>query len=175
MERERERYSSPLPLPEIGRASLNHVAYQCCCAVMLLRQSPTQSRPVLRTRISPALSELETRSPQRPSPPPRAHFSEMYPEESRGSGGVATVDFLEGTYDYAAPTPAPTPLYSHSTPGYYSAPLDSHRPPSDGSLQSLGSGPTSPIVFVPSSPRLSPFLPPPGHHYLETTSTHAYR
>uniref|UniRef100_A0A8C2ZZI5 Estrogen receptor 1 n=1 Tax=Cyclopterus lumpus TaxID=8103 RepID=A0A8C2ZZI5_CYCLU len=41
----------------------------------------------------------------------------MYPEESRGSGGVATVDFLEGTYDYAAPTPAPTPLYSHSTPG----------------------------------------------------------
>ncbi|XP_040015780.2 estrogen receptor isoform X1 [Gasterosteus aculeatus] len=141
---------------------------------MLLRQSPTQSRPVLRTRISPALSELETRSPQRPSPPPRAHFSEMYPEESRGSGGVATVDFLEGTYDYAAPTPAPTPLYSHSTPGYYSAPLDSHRPPSDGSLQSLGSGPTSPIVFVPSSPRLSPFLPPPGHHYLETTSTHAY-
>ncbi|XP_056284718.1 estrogen receptor isoform X3 [Pseudoliparis swirei] len=145
---------------------------------MCERQSPAQSRqpcgPVVGPRISPALSELETLSPHRPSPPPRAHFSDMYPEESRGSGGVATVDFLEATYDYAAPTPAPTPLYSHSTPGYYSAPLDSHRPPSDGSLQSLGSGPASPLVFVPSSPRLSPFLHPPSHHYLETTSTHVY-
>ncbi|KAK9531504.1 hypothetical protein VZT92_010925 [Zoarces viviparus] len=145
---------------------------------MCERQSPTQSRqpcgPLLRPRTSPALSELETLSPQHPLPAPRAHFSDMYPEESRGSGGVTTVDFLEGTYDYAAPTPAPTPLYSHSTPGFYSAPLDSHRPPSDGSLQSLGSGPTSPIVFVPSSPRLSPFLHPPSHHYLETTSTHVY-
>uniref|UniRef100_A0A668SH01 Estrogen receptor n=1 Tax=Oreochromis aureus TaxID=47969 RepID=A0A668SH01_OREAU len=99
----------------------------------------------------------------------------MYPEESRGSGGVATVDFLEGTYDYAAPTPAPTPLYSHSTTGCYSAPLDAHGPLSDGSLQSLGSGPTSPLVFVPSSPRLSPFMHPPSHHYLETTSTPVYR
>uniref|UniRef100_A0AAX7UGH9 NR LBD domain-containing protein n=1 Tax=Astatotilapia calliptera TaxID=8154 RepID=A0AAX7UGH9_ASTCA len=77
----------------------------------------------------------------------------MYPEESRGSGGVATVDFLEGSYDYAAPTPAPTPLYSHSTTGCYSAPLDAHGPPSDGSLQSLGSGTTSPLVFVPSTSR----------------------
>ncbi|XP_054474158.1 estrogen receptor [Anoplopoma fimbria] len=145
---------------------------------MLLRESPAQSRqpcgPVLRPRISPALSELETLSPPHPSPPPRAHFSDMYPEESRGSGGLGTVDFLEGTYDYAAPTPAQTPLYSHSTPGYYSAPLDSHGPPSDGSLQSLGSGPTSPLVFVPSSPRLSPFLHPPSHHYLETSSTPVY-
>ncbi|XP_059212176.1 estrogen receptor isoform X2 [Centropristis striata] len=99
----------------------------------------------------------------------------MYPEESTGSGGVATVDFLEETYDYAAPTPAPTPLYSHTTTGYYSAPLDAHGPPSDGSLQSLGSGPTSPLVFVPSSPRLSPFMHPPNHHYLETTSTPVYR
>lgn len=146
---------------------------------MLLRQSPAQSRqpcgPVLRPRINPAFSELETLSPPRLSPPPRAPLSDMYPEESRGSGGVATVDFLEGTYDYATPTPAPTPLYSHSTSGYYSAPLDAHGPPSDGSLQSLGSGPTSPLVFVPSSPRLSPFMHPPSHHYLETTSTPIYR
>ncbi|NP_001290305.1 estrogen receptor [Larimichthys crocea] len=145
---------------------------------MLLRQSQPQSRqpcgPIVRPRISPAFSELETLSPQRSSPPLRAPLSDMYPEESRGSGGVATVDFLEGTYDYA-PTPAPTPLYSHSTPGYYSAPLDAHGPPSDGSLQSLGSGPTSPLVFVPSSPRLSPFMHPPSHHYLETTSTPVYR
>uniref|UniRef100_UPI0037E94194 estrogen receptor n=1 Tax=Semicossyphus pulcher TaxID=241346 RepID=UPI0037E94194 len=146
---------------------------------MLLRQSPAQSRqpcgPALRPRISPALSELETLSPQRPSPPLHVPLTDMYPEDSRGSGGVATVDFLEGTYDYAAPTPAPTPLYSHSTPGYYSASLDAHRQPSDGSIQSLGSGPTSPLVFVPSSPRLSPFMHPPSHHYLETTSTPIYR
>ena len=147
---------------------------------MLLRQSPTQSSrqpcgPVVRPRISPVLSELETISLQRPSPPLRAPLVDMYPEDSRVSGGVATVDFLEGTYDYAAPTPAPTPLYTHSTPGYYSAPLDAHGPPSDGSLQSLGSGPNSPLVFVPSSPRLSPFMHPPTHHYLETTSTPIYR
>uniref|UniRef100_A0A671VQI3 Estrogen receptor n=1 Tax=Sparus aurata TaxID=8175 RepID=A0A671VQI3_SPAAU len=146
---------------------------------MCKRQSPTQSSrqpcgPVVRPRISPVLSELETISLQRPSPPLRAPLVDMYPEDSRVSGGVATVDFLEGTYDYAAPTPAPTPLYSHSTPGYYSAPLDAHGPPSDGSLQSLGSGPNSPLVFVPSSPHLSPFMHPPTHHYLETTSTPIY-
>uniref|UniRef100_A0A3Q3FVC0 Estrogen receptor n=1 Tax=Labrus bergylta TaxID=56723 RepID=A0A3Q3FVC0_9LABR len=84
----------------------------------------------------------------------------MYPEESRGSGGVATVDFLDGTYDYATPTPAPTPLYNHSSPGYYSASLDAHGQPSNGSIQSHGSGPASPLVFVPSSPQLSPFMHP---------------
>lgn len=146
---------------------------------MLLRQSPVQSRqpcgPVLRPRISPAFSELDTLSPPRLSPPPRAPLSDMYPEENRGSGEVATVDFLEGTYDYATPTPTPTPLYNHSTTGYYSAPLDAHGQPSDGSLQSLGTGPTSPLVFVPSSPRLSPYMHPPSQHYLETTSTPIYR
>lgn len=176
-EREREQRLSPLPLPANWSACLNHVAYQCHCAVMLLRQSSPQSRqpcgPVVRPRISSAFSELETL--QRLSPPLRAPLSDMYPEESRGSGGVATVDFLEGAYDYAAPTPATTPLYSHSTPGYYSAPLDAHGPPSDSSLQSLGSGPTSPLVFVPSSPRLSPFMHPPSQHYQETTSTPVYR
>ncbi|XP_053736184.1 estrogen receptor [Synchiropus splendidus] len=134
---------------------------------MLLRQSPARSRQPR----GPALTELETLSPPRLSPPPRGPL--MYPEESRGSGGVATVDFLEGSYDYG--TPVPTPLYSHSTPGYYAAPLETHGPPSDGSLQSLGSGPTSPLVFVPSSPRLSPFMQPPAHHYLESTSTPIYR
>ncbi|XP_047243890.1 estrogen receptor isoform X2 [Girardinichthys multiradiatus] len=99
----------------------------------------------------------------------------MYPEESRGSGGVTAVDFLEGTYNYATPTPAPTPLYSHSTTGYYSAPLDAQGPPSDGSLHSLGSGPTSPLMFVPTTPRLSPFMHAPSHHYLETASTPVYR
>ncbi|XP_054617985.1 estrogen receptor isoform X1 [Dunckerocampus dactyliophorus] len=147
---------------------------------MLLRHSPAKSRkpcgPPPRPGIHPAAPELESLSPPRLSPPPRAApLSGMYPEDSRGSGGVATVDFLEGTYDYASPTPAPTPLYSHPTTGYYSAPLDTHGPPSDGSLQSLGSGPTSPLVFVPTSPRLSPFMHPPSHHYLEATSTSGYR
>ncbi|KAK7907766.1 hypothetical protein WMY93_016378 [Mugilogobius chulae] len=140
---------------------------------MLLRQSVEESRQpcrsVPRARTSP---ELESLSPPRaPSPPP---LSGMYPEESRGSGGVATVDFLDGTFDYTAPTPAPT-LYNHSSSGYFSAPLDAHGPPSDGSLQSLGSGPNSPLMFVPSSPRLSPFMHPPSHHYLETSSTPIYR
>uniref|UniRef100_A0A087YNW6 Estrogen receptor n=1 Tax=Poecilia formosa TaxID=48698 RepID=A0A087YNW6_POEFO len=146
---------------------------------MYKRQNPVQSKqefgPALRPRISPASSELETLSSPRLPPSPRAPLSDMYPEESRGSGGVAAVDFLEGTYDYATPTPAPTPLYSHSTTGYFSAPLDAQGPPSDGSLHSLGSGPTSPLVFVPTSPRLSPFMHPPSHHYLETASTPAYR
>ncbi|KAM4633191.1 estrogen receptor isoform 2-T2 [Polymixia lowei] len=154
---------------------------------MLKRQSPAQCRqprgPVLRPGINPAASALETLSPSRLSPPPappRRPLGDMYPEESRGPGGIAAVDFLEGAYDYAAPAPAP--LYGHSTTGYYSAPLDAHGPPSDGSLQSLGSGPTSPLVFVPSSPQLSPFLHPPSNpgmpnqpYYLETTSTPVYR
>uniref|UniRef100_A0A4W5K8M0 Estrogen receptor n=1 Tax=Hucho hucho TaxID=62062 RepID=A0A4W5K8M0_9TELE len=49
-------------------------------------------------------------------------------------------------------------------------------------MQSLGSSPTGPLVFVPSSPQLSPFLHPPSHHglpsqsyYLETSSTPLYR
>ena len=146
---------------------------------MLLRQSPAQSRqpcgPAFSPRIGRAPSDLETLTQPRLSPLPHASLTDMYPEESRGSGGAATVDFLEGTYDYAAPTPAQTPLYSHSTSGYYSAPLDAQGPPSDGSRQSLGSGPASPHVYVPSSPRLSPFMHPPSHHYLETTAPSVYR
>ncbi|XP_037101163.1 estrogen receptor isoform X1 [Syngnathus acus] len=146
-------------------------------ACRLKRQSPAKSRKPCRPPpgpgIRPAAPELENLSQPRPSPPPRAPLNGMYPEESRGSGGVATVDFLEGTYDYASP--AQTALYSHPVPGYYSAPLETHGSPSDGSLQSLGSGPTSPLVFVPTSPRLSPFMHPPGQHYLETTSTPIYR
>uniref|UniRef100_A0A8C5I664 Estrogen receptor n=1 Tax=Gouania willdenowi TaxID=441366 RepID=A0A8C5I664_GOUWI len=99
----------------------------------------------------------------------------MHHWRAGGPGGLANVDFLEETYDYVAPTPAPTPLYGHSTPGFYSASLDALGPPSDGSMQSVGSGPSSPLVFVPSSPRLSPFMHPPIQHYLETTSTPSYR
>ncbi|KAJ0026827.1 hypothetical protein NQD34_017827 [Periophthalmus magnuspinnatus] len=139
---------------------------------MLLRQSAEESRqPCRSAHRARTCPELEDLSPPRvPSPP----LTSMYPEESKGSGGVATVDFLDGTYDYTAPTPAPT-LYSHSSTGYFSAPIDAHGPPSDGSLQSLGSSPNSPLVFVPSSPCLSPFMHPPSHHYLENSSTPIYR
>ncbi|XP_072299112.1 estrogen receptor [Eucyclogobius newberryi] len=143
---------------------------------MLLRQRAEESRQPYRSarRARTTRPELESLSPPPHAPSTRPHSSGMYPEESRGSGGVATVDFLDGTYDYTAPTPAPT-LYSHSSAGYFSAALDAHGPPSDGSLQSLGSGPNSPLMFVPSSPRLSPFMHPPGHHYLENSSSTIYR
>ncbi|KAG7275359.1 hypothetical protein CRUP_007915 [Coryphaenoides rupestris] len=176
---------------------------------MLLRQSPAvQCRQprgahvgaAAASRISPdPASALEPLSPPPPLPrlssplPPlaRASLGDMYPEEGRGPGGIASVDFLEVAYDYAAPTPAPAPapppspsLYGHpASSGYYTGSLDAHGPPSDCSLQSLGSGPTSPLVFVPSSPQLSPFLHPPSHpglppgqpYYLEATSTPVYR
>ncbi|XP_020351601.1 estrogen receptor-like [Oncorhynchus kisutch] len=86
----------------------------------------------------------------------------MYPEETRGGGGAATIDYLEGVDDYTAHAPGLVPFYSSST-----ASLDAHGPPSDGSLQSL--------LFVPSTPQLSPFLRhtslPSQSIYLEISST----
>ncbi|CAL8312807.1 unnamed protein product [Lota lota] len=161
---------------------------------MLLRQNPAaqcrQPRgapgPAPAPRTSPDhASALETLSPPlRSSSPPslsRASLADMYPEDSRGPGGVASVDFLEAAYDYAAPTsappPPPPPLYGHpAAAGYYAGSLDPHGPPSDASLQSLGSGPTSPLVFVPTSPQLSPYLHPSGQpYYLEAPTTPVYR
>ena len=130
-------------------------------------QSPLDSKPRKSPSRTRTASALDTRdlSPQHPSAP-CASLSDMYPDETRrGGGGTASVDYLDGGgYDYVSP--APDPLYSRSaTPavGYYSPSLDTHGPPSDDSLPSLGSGPTSPLVFVPSSPQLSPFLQPPSH------------
>uniref|UniRef100_A0A4W5K9C7 Estrogen receptor n=1 Tax=Hucho hucho TaxID=62062 RepID=A0A4W5K9C7_9TELE len=145
---------------------------------MLVRQSHTQiSKPLgapLRSRTtleSHAISPPKL-SPQRLTTP----SSNMYPEETRGGGGAAAFNYLDGGYDYTAPAPGPAPLY------YSTTPQDAHGPPSDGSMQSLGSSPTGPLVFVPSSPQLSPFLHPPSHHglpsqsyYLETSSTPLYR
>ncbi|KAM9421902.1 estrogen receptor-like [Salvelinus alpinus] len=86
----------------------------------------------------------------------------MYPEETRGGGGAAAIDYLEGVYDYTAHAPGLAPLYSSST-----ASLDAHGPPLDDSLQSL--------LFVPSTPQLSPFLRhtslPSQSFYLEISST----
>ncbi|XP_030201776.1 estrogen receptor [Gadus morhua] len=162
---------------------------------MLLRQSPAAHcrhppgppGPSPAPRASPDPASLETRSPppssssplSRPLPPLSAG---MYPEDSRGPGGIAAVDFLEAAYEYAAPSPpgppgAPPPLYGHpAAAGYYTGSLDPHGgPPSDASLQSLGSGSTSPLVFVPSSPQLSPYLHPTGQpYYLEAPATPGY-
>ncbi|CDQ69112.1 unnamed protein product [Oncorhynchus mykiss] len=86
----------------------------------------------------------------------------MYPEETRGGGGAASIDYLEGVDDHTAHAPGLVPFYSSST-----ASLDAHGPPSDGRLQSL--------LFVPSTPQLSPFLRhtslPSQSIYLEISST----
>uniref|UniRef100_A0A8C7RSP3 Estrogen receptor n=2 Tax=Oncorhynchus mykiss TaxID=8022 RepID=A0A8C7RSP3_ONCMY len=101
-------------------------------------------------------------SPQKLSPqPPLTPYSDMYPEETRGGGGAASIDYLEGVDDYTAHAPGLVPFYSSST-----ASLDAHGPPSDGRLQSL--------LFVPSTPQLSPFLRhtslPSQSIYLEISS-----
>ncbi|XP_029532304.2 estrogen receptor isoform X2 [Oncorhynchus nerka] len=145
---------------------------------MLVRQSHTQiSKPLgaplrSRTTLESHFISPPKLSPQQPTTP----NSNMYPEETRGGGGVATFNYLDGGYDYTAPAQGPAPLY------YSTTPQDAHGPPSDGSMQSLGSSPTGPLVFVSSSPQLSPFLHPPSHHglpsqsyYLETSSTPLYR
>ncbi|XP_012993889.1 estrogen receptor isoform X2 [Esox lucius] len=152
---------------------------------MLVRQTGTENSKPRGAPLRPQTAvESHVTSPQKLSPQPRTPDSDMYPEETRRGGGGA-VDYLEGGYDYAVPAPGPALLYSPSTAAavYYSAaPLDAQGPTLDGSLQSLDSSPTSPLVFVPSSPQLSPFLQPPSHlglpsqpYYLETSSTPIYR
>ncbi|XP_030628745.1 estrogen receptor [Chanos chanos] len=109
----------------------------------------------------------------------------MYPEEEQREGGVsATVDYLDGGFDYTNHTsiyntPSPT---GPSALGYYPAPPDPPTPPTEGSLQALGSGSTSPLVYVPSSPQVSPFLHHPSHqpaqqvpYYLEASTSSVYR
>ncbi|KAJ8009573.1 hypothetical protein DPEC_G00090280 [Dallia pectoralis] len=149
---------------------------------MLVRLTQTETSKPCGAPLGPRTTlESHVTSAQRFSPLLlRTPQSEMYPEETRGvGGGAATVDYLDGGYDYTAP--GPPPLYSPSATAavYYS---EAHGTTSDGSLQSLDSSPTSPLVFVPSSPQLSPFLQPPGHpglpsqpYYLETSSTPVYR
>ncbi|KAL0967786.1 hypothetical protein UPYG_G00256900 [Umbra pygmaea] len=152
---------------------------------MLVRQTQTETaKPRGAPRRSQTTLENHVTSPQKLSPPHPPH-SDMYPEEngaSRGGGAVA-VDYLDGGYDYSVPGPAPIYSSSNTAAVYYSsAPLDAQGPASDGSLQSLDSSPNSPLVFVHSSPQLSPFLHPLSHsglpsqpYFLETSSTPIYR
>nr|BAT68973.1 estrogen receptor 1 [Anguilla japonica] len=117
----------------------------------------------------------------------------MYLEENRpgtgtgtgtgtGSGpGAVAISYLDGGFDYVGPSAA---LYGGTGVSYYPAPAgaaaaaaEAQGPASDASLHSLGSLPGSPLVFLPASPQLSPFLHP-AHlpagqqvpYYLESTA-----
>ncbi|XP_066556619.1 estrogen receptor isoform X2 [Amia ocellicauda] len=99
---------------------------------------------------------------------PERALSEMFLEEDRTG---AAVNYLDSTYEFTAAAAA-APLYNPTSMGYHSAPADAHGSTSDASLHSLGSVPTSPLVFLPSNPQLSPFVHHPHHHnqpyYLES-------
>ncbi|KAF4071121.1 hypothetical protein AMELA_G00281350 [Ameiurus melas] len=104
-------------------------------------------------------------------------LSPMYPEEEqRTTGGISsTAHYLDGTFDYTT-----NPDAANSSVDYYSVAPERQ----EENLQPLPNGSTSPPVFVPSSPQLSPFLghPPAGQHaaqqvpyYLEPSGTSIYR
>ncbi|XP_066533472.1 estrogen receptor [Hoplias malabaricus] len=117
-------------------------------------------------RRSPTSKSSELELPPKLSP-----LSHMYPDE----GGISsTVHFLDGAYDYHPPAPGAGP----SSVGFY--PPDSQLPSAEGTLQSLTNGSGSPLVFVPSSPQLSPYLTHPGGqqqvpYYLELSASSMYR
>ncbi|KAM9435816.1 estrogen receptor isoform 2-T2 [Clarias gariepinus] len=106
----------------------------------------------------------------------------MYPEEEQqATGGMSsTAHYLDGTFDYASNPPNPSVDYYSAAPDLQVAPE-----PQEENLQPLGAnGSASPMVFVSSSPQLSPFLshPPAGQHvaqqvpyYLEPSGTPVYR
>lgn len=104
-------------------------------------------------------------------------LSPMYPEEEqRTTGGISsTAHYLDGTFNYTT-----NPDATNSSVDYYSVAPE----PQEENLQPLPNGSSSPPVFVPSSPQLSPFLghPPAGQHtaqqvpyYLEPSGTSIYR
>lgn len=109
-------------------------------------------------------------------------LSPMYPEEEQqATGGMSsTAHYLDGTFDYASNPPNPSVDYYSAAPDLQVAPE-----PQEENLQPLGAnGSASPMVFVSSSPQLSPFLshPPAGQHvaqqvpyYLEPSGTPVYR
>lgn len=134
-----------------------------------------------RTTPSPERPDLEGLS----SPPTFRKLSPMYPKEEHSTGGISSVNYLDGAYEY----PNPTPSYGTSSPtepssvGYYPAPPDPQAPAVEEHLQTLGAGSGSPLMFAPSSPQLSPYLSHHGGHhsthqvsyYLDTSSSAVYR
>nr|ALT14001.1 estrogen receptor [Tachysurus fulvidraco] len=110
-------------------------------------------------------------------------LSPMYPEEEQHTlGGISSsAQYMDGTFDYTA-----NPDASNSSVEYFSAApnLQVAPEPQEENLQPLPNGSSSPLVFVPSSPQLSPFLghPPAGQHtapqvpyYLEPSGSNVYR
>ncbi|KAI5090847.1 estrogen receptor isoform X1 [Silurus meridionalis] len=110
-------------------------------------------------------------------------LSPMYPEEEqRTTGGMSSsAHYLNGTFEYTT-----NPEASNSSADYYPAPADLQvaPEPQDESLQPLTNGSSSPLVFIPSGPQISPFIShsPVGQHaaqqvpyYLETSGTSNYR
>ncbi|XP_036406310.1 estrogen receptor [Megalops cyprinoides] len=144
----------------------------------MARPAPSKTPEVLLLRKTET-RELEASGGSPVKLTPEKALGEMYLEDNETGAGV--VSYLDSGYDYAAPPAAATPLYNSGGMGYYSAPVDAHGTGSDASLHSLGSVPTSPLVFMPSSPQLSPFI----HHsqqpcqqvpfYLESASTPVFR
>lgn len=135
-----------------------------------------------RTNLNPEREDLEGLS----SPHTAHKLSPMYPKEEHSAGGISSsVNYLDGAYEY----PDPTQTYGTTSPadpasvGYFPAPTDPHAPPVEEHLQTLGGESSSPLMFAPSSPQLSPYL---SHHggqhsthqvsyYLDTSSSTVYR
>lgn len=152
--------------------------FVCVSTVMSGDQAHAETPAGARQRRR---SELEAYSASLAS----LKLSPMYPgeeEQQRAAGGMSSsAHYLEGTFNYTT-----NPDASNSSVDYYSVAPDLQvaPEPQDKPLQPLPNGSTSPLVFLPSSPQLSPFLghPPAGQHtaqhvpyYLEPSATSIYR
>ncbi|XP_028653534.1 estrogen receptor isoform X1 [Erpetoichthys calabaricus] len=107
--------------------------------------------------------ELEAFSGTPAKLPCEKALSEMYLEENRT---CTPVGYLDGTYEFAAAaTTAAGPLYNSATLGYHSTTPEPHSSAPEGNMHSLGSVQTSPMLFLPSNPQLSPFIHHHHHHH----------
>ncbi|KAI4880533.1 hypothetical protein NFI96_018562, partial [Prochilodus magdalenae] len=147
-------------------AALSHAACLCVSLVMSGGQTHVEAAGGSRQRHRSDPSEgSELELPSKLSP--------MFPEE----GGISsTVHFLDGAYDYHTPASSTGP----TTVGFYPPPSDPQLAPAEGTLQPLASGTASPLVFMPSSPQMSPYLNHPGGqqqapYYLEPSANSVYR
>ncbi|XP_041108348.1 estrogen receptor [Polyodon spathula] len=124
-----------------------------------MARPPYSNTPGVPLQLKIEVRELEAFSSSPNKLPPDRALSEMYLEENRTG---AAVTYLDNTYEFA--TAAAAPLYSPSNLVYHSAPLESHSSAPEGNLHSQGNVPTSPLVFLPSNPQLSPFIQHHHHH-----------
>ncbi|KAG9347647.1 hypothetical protein JZ751_005219 [Albula glossodonta] len=143
----------------------------------MARPAPNKTPGALLLQQKTESEELETSSGSPGKLVPDRGLSEMYLEENR-----ITANYLDGGYDYAAPPAASAaPLYNATGVSYFSPSANAHSSASDASLHPLGNVPSSPLVFMPSSPQLSPFVHPSHNpsqqvpYYLESASTPVFR